>query len=79
MNEDAARSEADRRNRERPDRHTTMWAARPTASGDWEVVGVKLPGASPRDLTPGVEARPHKPDPGQLGPPPQPNPYWGPG
>jgi hypothetical protein len=75
MDEADARQEAERLNRESPERDRFHWAVR-EAGGEWEVVRFETPGDGPRKFGTSVGSEPNRPDPGEL-PPPAHNPYWG--
>ena len=78
MTEEQARAEAARLNRDSPEADRAVWAPRRGDTGEWQVVRVRVPGFGSRRLASTVAARPHKPDPGQLAPPSEPRPWWGP-
>lgn len=80
MTRDEAAAEAERLRREDPERARYLFAPRRGEDGEWQVARVEVPGGSGSvDLKEGVVAPPVKPSPGQLEPPPQPRPEWGPG
>ena len=75
MEQEAARLEAERLNRDSPERDRFHWSVREVA-GEWEVVRFETPGGGRRDFGTNVGTEPNRPDPGEL-PPPTHNPYWG--
>ena len=75
MEETLARQEAERLNRDSPDRDRFHWSVREGSDG-WEVVRFETPGGGRRKFGTSVGTEPNRPDPGEL-PPPTHNPYWG--
>jgi hypothetical protein len=62
MTHEEATAAVARLSTEHPDRDTHAWIARETATGDWEVVKVRVPGGARRDpLEATTEAKPKPP------------------
>jgi hypothetical protein len=77
MDRQAAVAEAERLNREAPDRDRFRWSVREVAPEDWQVVRFVAPGGAVREFKTAQGTEPHRPDPGEL-PPPTHRPEWGP-
>jgi hypothetical protein len=73
----AAQLEAERLNRESPDRHRFRWSVSRDDAGAWVVVRFSAPQSEREQLKTGLGIEPHRPDPGELSPPTH-RPEWGP-